>query len=160
MGNPIEIAAVVVWFVNDTAQAVFEVDDYQKFVEIQSEAAVRKLAGSYSYDNIEDEEAKDRENYKRGDVRNHEDGDADYVKYLYGESSLVNDKSKVYKGGSWGDRLFWLSPGARRYKDEDKSDRTIGFRCAMGRVGGAAGNEDVGGNKFKEGGKSVPRRYK
>ena len=57
MGNPIEIAAVVVWNVEDTAQAVFEVDDYQKFVEIQSEAAVRKLAGSYSYDNIEDEEA-------------------------------------------------------------------------------------------------------
>jgi len=57
MGNPIEIAAVVVWNVQDTAQAVFEVDDYQKFVEIQSEAAVRKLAGSYSYDNIEDEEA-------------------------------------------------------------------------------------------------------
>lgn len=57
MGNPIEIAAVVVWRVEDTAQAVFEVDDYQKFVEIQSEAAVRKLAGSYSYDNIEDEEA-------------------------------------------------------------------------------------------------------
>jgi regulator of protease activity HflC (stomatin/prohibitin superfamily) len=57
MGNPIEIAAVVVWFVKDTAQAVFEVDDYQKFVDIQSEAAIRKLAGSYSYDNIEDEEA-------------------------------------------------------------------------------------------------------
>lgn len=57
MGNPIEIAAVVVWFVNDTAQAVFEVDDYQKFVDIQSEAAIRKLAGSYSYDTIEDEEA-------------------------------------------------------------------------------------------------------
>lgn len=57
MGNPIEIAAVVVWNVEDTAQAVFEVDDYQKFVEIQSEAAVRKLAGMYSYDNIEDEEA-------------------------------------------------------------------------------------------------------
>lgn len=57
MGNPIEIAAVVVWNVEDTAQAVFEVDDYQKFVEIQSEAAVRKLAGSYSYDNIEDEDA-------------------------------------------------------------------------------------------------------
>jgi regulator of protease activity HflC (stomatin/prohibitin superfamily) len=57
MGNPIEIAAVVVWFVSDTAQAVFEVDDYQKFVDIQSEAAIRKLAGSYSYDTIEDEEA-------------------------------------------------------------------------------------------------------
>ena len=57
MGNPIEIAAVVVWRVDETAKAVFEVDDYQKFVEIQSEAAVRKLAGTYSYDNIEDEEA-------------------------------------------------------------------------------------------------------
>ena len=58
MGNPIEIAAVVVWFVNDTAQASFEVDNYQKFVEIQSEAAIRKLAGMYCYDTIEDENAQ------------------------------------------------------------------------------------------------------
>lgn len=57
MGNPIEIAAVVVWRVNDTAKALFEVDDYQKFVDIQSEAAVRHLASSYAYDNIEDEQA-------------------------------------------------------------------------------------------------------
>lgn len=57
MGNPIEIAAVVVWRVSDTAKALFEVDDYQKFVDIQSEAAVRHLASSYAYDNIEDEQA-------------------------------------------------------------------------------------------------------
>ncbi|WP_259015366.1 SPFH domain-containing protein [Emticicia fluvialis] len=57
MGNPIEIAAVVVWRVSDTAKAVFEVDDYLKFVDIQSEAAVRHLASSYAYDNIEDESA-------------------------------------------------------------------------------------------------------
>jgi regulator of protease activity HflC (stomatin/prohibitin superfamily) len=57
LGNPIEIAAVVVWRVSDTAKAVFEVDDYQKFVDIQSEAAVRHLASSYAYDNIEDEHA-------------------------------------------------------------------------------------------------------
>lgn len=57
MGNPIEIAAVVVWRVNDTAKALFEVDDYVKFVDIQSEAAVRHLASSYAYDNIEDEQA-------------------------------------------------------------------------------------------------------
>ncbi|WP_337041808.1 SPFH domain-containing protein [Emticicia sp. 17c] len=57
LGNPIEIAAVVVWRVSDTAKAVFEVDDYQKFVDIQSEAAVRHLASSYAYDNIEDEQA-------------------------------------------------------------------------------------------------------
>lgn len=58
MGNPIEIAAVVVWHVQDTAQASFEVDNYQKFVEIQSEAAIRKLAGMYCYDTIEDEDAQ------------------------------------------------------------------------------------------------------
>ena len=49
-GNPIEIAAVVVWKVVDTAEAVFEVDDYKNFVQVQSEAAVRNLATSYPYD--------------------------------------------------------------------------------------------------------------
>jgi regulator of protease activity HflC (stomatin/prohibitin superfamily) len=49
-GNPIEIAAVVVWRVIDTAEAVFQVDDYQNFVKVQTEAAVRNLATSYSYD--------------------------------------------------------------------------------------------------------------
>jgi hypothetical protein len=56
LGNPIEIAAVVVWRVGDTAQATFEVDNYVKYVEIQSEAAVRHLAGIYAYDTMEDEE--------------------------------------------------------------------------------------------------------
>ncbi len=119
--------------------------------------------GMLKYRNVEDDEAKQRENYKKGDARGHEDGedgDDENIKYLYGETTLVSNKSKVYKGGSWADRLFWLSPGTRRYKDEDKSDRTIGFRCAMIRVGGAAGNEDVGGNTFKEKGKTVNRRYK
>jgi regulator of protease activity HflC (stomatin/prohibitin superfamily) len=49
-GNPIEIAAVVVWRVVDTAEAVFEVDDYENFVQVQSEAALRNLATSYPYD--------------------------------------------------------------------------------------------------------------
>jgi regulator of protease activity HflC (stomatin/prohibitin superfamily) len=49
-GNPIEIAAVAVWRVVDTAEAVFEVDDYQNFVKVQTEAAVRNLATSYTYD--------------------------------------------------------------------------------------------------------------
>ena len=55
-GNPIEIAAVVVWRVVDTAEAVFEVDDYENFVTIQSEAAIRNLASRYPYDNHEAEE--------------------------------------------------------------------------------------------------------
>jgi regulator of protease activity HflC (stomatin/prohibitin superfamily) len=49
-GNPIEIAAVVVWKVEDTAEAMFEVDDYEAYVTIQSESAVRHLAGAYPYD--------------------------------------------------------------------------------------------------------------
>jgi regulator of protease activity HflC (stomatin/prohibitin superfamily) len=53
-GNPIEIAAVVVWRVVDTAEAVFNVDDYENFVHVQSEAAVRNLATSYAYDAHED----------------------------------------------------------------------------------------------------------
>src|SRR5262249_33566047 len=50
VGNPIEIAAVVVWRVVDTAEALFEVDDYKNFVQVQSEAALRNLATSYPYD--------------------------------------------------------------------------------------------------------------
>ncbi|WP_257656606.1 SPFH domain-containing protein [Parapedobacter lycopersici] len=57
LGNPIEIAAVVVWKVSDTAKALFAVDDYSKYVQIQSEAAVRHLANQFAYDNFEDEDA-------------------------------------------------------------------------------------------------------
>ncbi|MDH3248746.1 MAG: SPFH domain-containing protein [Acidimicrobiia bacterium] len=55
-GNPIEIAAVVVWRVTDTARAVFGVDDFTSYVETQSESAVRQLARSYPYDNFEDDD--------------------------------------------------------------------------------------------------------
>ncbi|MEX2963845.1 SPFH domain-containing protein [Microbulbifer sp. TYP-18] len=54
-GNPIEIAAVVVWKVVDSAEAYFEVDDYESFVTIQSEAALRNVANEYPYDNHSDE---------------------------------------------------------------------------------------------------------
>lgn len=54
-GNPIEIAAVVVWQVVDSAEAVFEVDDYNNYVKVQSESALRNLATSYTYDSHDDE---------------------------------------------------------------------------------------------------------
>lgn len=57
IGNPIDIAAVVVWQVANTAQAVFDVDDYEQFVVVQIEAAVRHLASSYPYDSHDDESA-------------------------------------------------------------------------------------------------------
>ncbi len=50
-------------------------------------------------------------------------------------TTLVSDKSRVYKGGSWADRAYWLAAGNRRFLDEDKSSATIGFRCAMDRIG-------------------------
>ena len=49
-GSPIEIGAIAVWFVHDTAEAVFNVDDYENFVKVQSEAALRQMATSYPYD--------------------------------------------------------------------------------------------------------------
>jgi regulator of protease activity HflC (stomatin/prohibitin superfamily) len=57
VGNPIEIAAVIVWQIKNTASAIFAVENYLQYVNIQSEAAVRHLANSFPYDNIEDETA-------------------------------------------------------------------------------------------------------
>jgi regulator of protease activity HflC (stomatin/prohibitin superfamily) len=55
-GNPIEIAANVVWRVTDTSQALFDVDNYQEFINIQIESAIRAIAGQYPYDDIEHKE--------------------------------------------------------------------------------------------------------
>ena len=54
-------------------------------------------------------------------------------------TTLISDRSRVYKGGSWRDRAYWLATGNRRFLDEDKSTCTIGFRCAMDRVGSPTG---------------------
>ncbi|MGK0388122.1 MAG: sulfatase modifying factor 1 [Maribacter sp.] len=118
--------------------------------------------GRLRYRYVEDDEVADRENYKRGKVYNYLDGDKESeVAYDYGKSTLVNDKARVIKGGSWADRAYWMAPGARRFKQEDKSDRTIGFRCAMTRTGSPSGNQIKGGNSFgKKGIKKTKRKYK
>ena len=61
-GNPIEIAAVVVWRVHDTAEALFEVDDYEQFLKVQTEAAIRTLTTSYPYEPHHDNELSLRGN--------------------------------------------------------------------------------------------------
>jgi regulator of protease activity HflC (stomatin/prohibitin superfamily) len=58
IGNPILINVILVWKVKDTYKAAFEVDQYEEFVRVQTDAAVRKLAGSYPYDNFDDEQAE------------------------------------------------------------------------------------------------------
>ncbi|HPG56140.1 MAG TPA: gliding motility lipoprotein GldJ, partial [Candidatus Enterocola sp.] len=104
--------------------------------------------------------------YAKLDVRNYNDGDArsSYsrdkwkevidpdlaTKRLYDadeptdpESLLttkISNTSRVYKGGSWKDRSYWLSPATRRYMEQSKRSNDIGFRCAMNRVGSDKGN--------------------
>ena len=70
------------------------------------------------------------------DVRGFKDEEQ---KELYGKTTLVNDKSRVYKGGSWNDRAYWLNPGTRRHAQQNESNAMIGFRCAMTMVGNVFG---------------------
>jgi regulator of protease activity HflC (stomatin/prohibitin superfamily) len=58
IGNPVMVGTIVVWQVADTFKASFDVDDYENFVHLQADAAVRKMAGTYPYDNFEDENAE------------------------------------------------------------------------------------------------------
>src|SRR6187431_2988302 len=75
-GNPIEIAAVVVWKVFETAEAVFEVDDFEHYVKVQSEAALRNLATSYAYDAHDDAQVS---------LRGHTGAVADHLKREIGD---------------------------------------------------------------------------
>jgi len=71
-------------------------------------------------------------NYDNADAINALDGDdAENASYESGSTTLISNKSRVYKGGSWKDRPYWLNPGTRRYLDQNKSSNNIGFRCAM-----------------------------
>ncbi len=90
-----------------------------------------------------------------GNFAGYRDGDTTYSgtsliygQYKFGENSLVNDSTKVYKGGSWADRAAWLSPGARRYMQGNLSTNTIGFRCVVDRLGSPSGNQEPAGNYF------------
>lgn len=118
--------------------------------------------GRIKYRDITEEEAFDRRNYKKANNVNYLDGDyqssIDYAnedadkgegsdrmyqegkgKMQSGMMSLINDHARVYKGGSWKDRAYWLSPGARRYLQEVISKDDLGFRCTMTRVGSPEG---------------------
>lgn len=57
--------------------------------------------------------------------------------YDYGKTTLISDKSRVYKGGSWNDGPYYLSPSVRRFMNEDEASSTVGFRCAMNKIGSA-----------------------
>jgi formylglycine-generating enzyme required for sulfatase activity len=106
--------------------------------------------GELQYRDVTVEENIRRNNYREADNIDYKDGDfnssiafdkgEDGVNdenrmYDYESSSLVNKQSRVYKGGGWNDRAYWLVPGTRRFMDENASSADVGFRCAMTRVG-------------------------
>ena len=116
--------------------------------------------GRLRYRKLTSEELANRSNVREGQLNNFSDGDSSSAVTYDSYHTLISDRSRVYKGGSWADRTYWLSPGTRRFKDQDDADRTIGFRCAMTRLGSPAGNSLPSGNQFKTKGKKVDRRYK
>ena len=84
------------------------------------------------------------------DAKNYLDGDSlSEVEYNYGVSTLISDKARVYKGGSWNDRAYYLSVGSRRFLEEDQALSTIGFRCAMDRMGTPDGKKVKKSNNTK-----------
>jgi gliding motility-associated lipoprotein GldJ len=117
------------------------------------------LPGQVKWRNVdvEKDNLNERRNYRRADNINELDGDiqsqvTDDWKakpepekqesdgmYKYGATSMIDDKSHVYKGGSWKDRVYYMNPGTRRFLDEKLSTDYIGFRCAMTRVGSPVG---------------------
>ena len=96
--------------------------------------------GRIIYRDVTLEENIDRRNYRDADNIGYLD-EANYEAgaqmYDYGISSWVNNKARVYKGGSWWDRAYWQNPGTRRYLDEEQNLPVLGFRCAMVSVGEA-----------------------
>ena len=114
----------------------------------------RDSVGHIPYQNVPTTDllANGRYETKTSDLNNYHDGDTtspgtSYT-YAYGINSLVNDSTKVYKGGSFADRAYWLSPGTRRYTQGNTASATIGFRCVMDRLGSPDGDEQPGGNSF------------
>ncbi len=114
--------------------------------------------GRLRREKITEADAEGRFNYRKSDYRNYQDGDKESVfesgeqdqsvylgsgsMYVNNETermSLMNDQVRVYKGGSWKDRAYWLSPGERRFLIETESRDDLGFRCAMTRVGTPTG---------------------
>jgi gliding motility-associated lipoprotein GldJ len=116
--------------------------------------------GRIQYRYLTEEEVAGRDNIRTENARDYLDGDEQSsASYDYNKYTLISDSARVYKGGSWADRAYYLSPGARRFKDEDDTDKTIGFRCAMHKIGEAAAMTKPGTNRFGDRPKSVRRRY-
>lgn len=117
----------------------------------EGQIAEKDSLGRIMYRDVSQAENEGRRNYQKADNINYLDGDEpEYIVYNYGVTSMVDDQARVYKGGSWKDRAYWMSPGTRRFLDQRHSTDYIGFRCAMHRVGSPVGFSQKG-KKSKRG---------
>ncbi|HNA92118.1 MAG TPA: SUMF1/EgtB/PvdO family nonheme iron enzyme [Chitinophagaceae bacterium] len=134
----------------DDMPAPFRGNKYQKlYKNANGEYEKNDTTGKVKMVDVTDAESKNRRNYQRGNVINFADGDSlSQSSYGYGVTTLISDKSRVYKGGSWNDRPYWLSPGSRRFLEEEQALSTLGFRCAMDRMGSPEGNGRKTGQQF------------
>ncbi len=106
----------------------------------EGQIAEKDSLGRVMYRDVSEAENEGRRNYRQADNINYLDGDEpDYIAYNHSVTSMVDDQARVYKGGSWKDRAYWMSPGTRRFLDQRQATDYIGFRCAMHRVGSPVG---------------------
>jgi hypothetical protein len=119
---------------------------------------ITETPGNLRYRDVTIEENIDRRNYREADNIDYEDGDVASsiyyeepdkegpLMYDWGKTTLISDRARVYKGGAWDDRAYYIQPSTRRFLDEREATATIGFRCAMTRVGSPSG---MGSSKHK-----------
>ena len=108
----------------------------------QGNAAPKDSLGRIQYRQLTEDEIGNRTNFRKADVKNYRDGDEmSMTVYESDKTTLISDKARVVKGGSWADLAYFLAPGARRYMDEDQGSSTVGFRCAMIRMGSPDGKK-------------------
>ena len=127
----------------------FRGNKFQKYYKNSGGEYERDSMGRLKKVDIDDSEVENRANYQKNNVINYLDGDSSSgVYYGYGVTSLISDESRVIKGGSWNDRPYWLSPGTRRFMQEDMAASTVGFRCAQTYLGPPEGPGFKEGNIF------------
>lgn len=134
---------------------------------VSIDSDIVNIPGQVKYRAVDNQHKEDnlafRRNYHESDETDYLDGDPNSsesqgdwnsapgtnqnktLMYETGSTTLISDVTRVYKGGSWKDIAFWMSPGTRRFLDEHQATDYIGFRCAMSRLGSPVGINKSGG---------------
>lgn len=111
----------------DAERGILAKDKYGRPIRVPAKAPRKQ-----TWEELQRDGATDQTVDFQHDVRGYGD---EAPEELYGITTLVNNESRVYKGGSWNDRAYWLNPATRRHMQQSESNAMVGFRCAMTLVG-------------------------